>query len=102
MNTGEVIALAKAFGGGSGGGGSSGGGVLVVNGTPSGDGVVLDKTCKEIWDAMKSGGVVLDGVRVLNPIVKAGKNANEYSFYTHDGMIFNGSGDNEYPTWSDK
>ena len=45
MNTGEVIALIKAFGGS--GGGSSGGGVLVVhmvNGT-------LDKTWREVYDA---------------------------------------------------
>ena len=52
MNTGEVIALAKAFGGGSGGGGSSGGGVLVVHNV---DGT-LDKTWQEIVNAMASGG----------------------------------------------
>ena len=45
MNTGEVIALIKAFGGS--GGGSSGGGVLVVHDV---DGT-LDKTWQEIHDA---------------------------------------------------
>ena len=54
MNTGEVIALIKAFGG-SGGGGSSGGGVLVVhyeNGA-------LDKTWQEIHDAVVAGQFIL-------------------------------------------
>ena len=49
MNTGEVIALIKAFGGG--GGGSSGGGVLVVNETVDGDTHTLDKTYEEIMAA---------------------------------------------------
>ena len=96
----EIKAIAEMFSNMS--GGSSGGGVLVVNGTPSGNEIVLDKTCKEIWDAMKSGGVVIDAVSLLYPVVQASKNTNEYSFYTHDGMIFKGSGDNEYPEWSDK
>ena len=55
MNTGEVIALIKAFGGS--GGGSSGAGVLVVTYT---DGT-LDKTWKEIDDARKTGIVTLIG-----------------------------------------
>lgn len=49
MNTGEVIALIKAFGGG--GGGSSGGGVLVVHETVSDMTHTLDKTWQEIVDA---------------------------------------------------
>lgn len=51
MNTGEVIALIKAFGGG--GGGSSGGGVLVANMTLNDAGTIgtLDKTWQEIHDA---------------------------------------------------
>ena len=52
MNTGEVIALIKAFGGG--GGGSSGGGVLVVNVIPEGEEsatMTMDKTWQEIYDA---------------------------------------------------
>lgn len=49
MNTGEVIALIKAFGGS--GGGSSGGGVLVVNVTTSGNTMTLDKTWQEIHDS---------------------------------------------------
>jgi hypothetical protein len=49
MNTGEVIALIKAFGGS--GGGSSGGGVLVIHETVSGNTHTLDKTWQEIHDA---------------------------------------------------
>ena len=52
MNTGEVIALIKAFGGG---GGSSGGGVLVVHRNVD----TLDKTWQQIHDALLSGGAVL-------------------------------------------
>lgn len=55
MTTGEVIALIKAFGGS--GGGSSGGGVLVVHETVSGDTHTLDKTWKQIADAVDSGGL---------------------------------------------
>ena len=55
MNTGEVIALIKAFGGG--GGGSSGGGVLVIHETVSGTTHTLDKTWKQIADAVDSGGL---------------------------------------------
>lgn len=57
MTTGEVIALIKAFGGGSGGGG--GGGVLVVHQTVTQDGddtlYTLDKTYKELTDAINGG-----------------------------------------------
>jgi hypothetical protein len=53
MNTGEVIALIKAFGGG--GGGSSGGGVLVVHLTQNEATFTMDKTYSEI----KSADVVL-------------------------------------------
>ena len=49
MNTGEVIALAKSFGGS--GGGSSGGGVLVIHETVSGTTHTLDKTWQEIHDS---------------------------------------------------
>jgi hypothetical protein len=101
MTTGEVISLIKAFGG-SGGGGSSGGGVLVVGGTPSGDEIVLDKTCKEIWDAMKSGGVVIDAGNQLYPVMQASKGTIEYSFYINGGIVFIGRGDDGFPVWSDK
>lgn len=55
MNTGEVIALIKAFGGS--GGGSSGGGVLIVHSTYDDDTGIetLDTTAKVIMTAMKSG-----------------------------------------------
>lgn len=54
MNTGEVIALAKSFGGS--GGGSSGGGVLVLHEAESG---ALDKTYAEIKSASNAGVVLL-------------------------------------------
>lgn len=63
MNTGEVIALIKAFGGG--GGGSSGGGVLMVHDV---DGT-LDKTYAEIKAASNEGIVVVlreDGILYLS------------------------------------
>lgn len=56
MNTGEVIALIKAFGGG--GGGSSGGGVLVVHDV---DGT-LDKTWAEIAEAVPEKPVLIISV----------------------------------------
>lgn len=56
MNTGEVIALIKAFGGG--GGGSSGGGVLVVGITNVGSSYISNKTAAEIYAAIKTGAVV--------------------------------------------
>lgn len=56
MNTGEVIALIKAFGGG--GGGSSGGGVLVVHQDEYG---TLDKTWQEIHDALAAGQIPVIG-----------------------------------------
>lgn len=54
MNTGEVIALAKAFGGG---GGGSGGGVLYV--TASQDNSTLDKNFEEIQGALDAGKTVV-------------------------------------------
>ena len=56
VGIGEVIALHKALGGG---GGSSGGGVLVVHQTVTQDGnntlYTLDKTYKELTDAINGG-----------------------------------------------
>jgi len=56
MTIGEVIALIKAFGSG---GGSSGGGVLVVHQTVTQSGndtlYTLDKTYKELTDAINGG-----------------------------------------------
>lgn len=59
MNTGETIALIKAFGNG-GGGGSSGGGVLVVGATFTETTMTLDKTWQEIHDADVAFVVVTD------------------------------------------
>lgn len=56
MNTGEVIALIKAFGGS--GGGSSGGGALVVHASDA-ELPVLDKTWTEIKNAWDGGSIVI-------------------------------------------
>ena len=94
MTTGEVIALIKAFGGG--GGGSSGGGVLVVGATRSGNKIICDKTCEEMWDAMKTGGVLVDGTTFVWTIVYATNN-DGYTFVTFDNLTFVGDNDNDNP-----
>ena len=85
MNTGEVIALIKAFGGS--GGGSSGGGVLVVHDV---DGT-LDKTWQEIHDALLTGGAIVlraDGQDAYCDIIfKAVKSSDESSFNVACGSI---------------
>ena len=57
MTAGAVLALIKALGGSGGGGG--GGGALIVNGTTVGATTTLDKTWKEISDAIKSSGAYI-------------------------------------------
>lgn len=83
MNTGEVIALIKAFGGG--GGGSSGGGVLVVhdvNGT-------LDKTWNEIKTAALNQGVVLQSDEVITTKfeISGSEALGGYSVYAIDEYL---------------
>lgn len=97
VGIGEVIALHKALGGG----GSSGGGVLVVGVTESGDYLVCDKTCKEMWDGMKDGGVVIDGTTWLYSVCNA-INDDGYSFVSYEGPTFTGNSDNDYPTVKNK
>ncbi len=97
MTTGEVIALIKAFGGG---GGSSGGGVLVVGTTMSDNKIICDKTCKEMWDAMKTGGVLVDGTTLVYTIVYATNEDGAYTFVTLDNVTFSGNNDNDNPTAS--
>lgn len=79
MNTGEVIALIKAFGGG--GGGSSGSGVLVVHETVSGGTHTLDKTWQEIHDA-DFAVVVSDipPIKSIQPIVSIGAGINDIPY----------------------
>ena len=91
---GEIVALAKGLGG-SGGGGSSGG-VLVVTNT---DGT-LNKTCKEIYDASRSGIVVIVTDNEANILVQSGKYNGSYFFniiFKLAIVQFSGNGDNEYP-----
>lgn len=84
MNTGEVIALIKAFGGS--GGGSSGGGVLVVN--IDEEHTTLDKTWQEIYDAVKNGTVVIflqnmsDG-EIQQPYLESIASKGGYGVYLH-------------------
>ena len=91
---GEIVALAKGLGG-SGGGGSSGR-VLVVGVTVSDGFARCDKTCKEMWDAMKTGAVVLDGITFVYTVVNAINDAG-YQFITFDNLSFTGTTDNDYP-----
>jgi pyrroline-5-carboxylate reductase len=78
MNTGEVIALIKAFGGG---GGSFGGGVLVVhdvNGT-------LDKTWNEIKAAALNQGVAVQvSENHISSYVELSGSSDAYSVYAID------------------
>lgn len=94
MNTGEVIALIKAFGGS--GGGSSGGGVLVVH---IDENLTLDKTWQEIHDAMLSGGAVYvsrnGGVSVFT---FAGNNGSQYHVDAASGDEFYTSTTDGYPS----
>ena len=101
MNTGEVIALIKAFGGG--GGGSSGGGVLVVHGTASETVVTLDKTFKQIEDGMTSGGVVIldegpGGSSVGTHIVTGTyKESGVYEVYSANETTYSADSEDGYP-----
>jgi len=79
MNTGEVIALIKAFGGG---GGSSGGGALVVELDNDGN---LDITAGELFSAVQAGYVVVKGAfgqlgNLVLPVVAAINNDGGYTF----------------------
>lgn len=118
MNTGEVIALIKAFGGG--GGGSSGGGVLVVHMVydEENDNEYTDKTWKEIYDAPMAvivEDVVIPGgttVKNINPVARVYHEGSEYSvdFYTHskgqdkvlvDEVKLVTDSENGYLTWAE-
>ena len=78
-------------------GGSSGGGVLVVGTTVSENRVICDKTCKEMWDAMKTGGVLVDGTTFVYTIVYA-TNDDGYTFCTYnENITFDGVNDDDYP-----
>ena len=102
MNTGEVIALIKAFGGG---GGSSGGGVLVVG--VNRETGALDKTAGELLAAFTNGLVVvneeIDGYIDRAIIVDAHyipDEAKHYSFGVCMGSYATYSAENstDYPT----
>ena len=88
---GEIIALAKGLGGS---GGGSSGGVLVVGTTMSDNRLICNKTCKEMWDAMKTGGVLVDGTTLVYTIVYAANEDGGYTFVTYDNVTFAGDNDN--------
>lgn len=117
MNTGEVIALIKAFGGY---GGGSGGGVLVVNMVYDEvkDNDYSDKTWKEIHDApmaVIAVKAVLPGgttVNNINPVVRVYHEDSEYSafYYQHtksgdkvliDEVKLVTDSENGYLTWAE-
>lgn len=72
---------------GEAGGGSSGGGVLVVHQTVSGTTYTLDKTWKEIRDAMKVGVVVME--------VESYNDSNVMETYVIYDASYKGEGDFE-------
>ena len=92
----EIAAIAEMFANMS--GGSSGGGVLVVGTTMSDNKVICDKTCKEMWDAMKTGGVLVDATTFVYTIVNAQNDNTGYTFTTYNNIIFKGSDDNDNPS----
>ncbi len=102
MNTGEVIALIKAFGGG---GGSSGGGVLVVNMTWNGSTATADKTALEIYNAAQSGVVAFkedngEGCSAVGLLHSVRLDSGLYEFYVGncDGCyVFTATSGSEYP-----
>ena len=106
MNTGEVIALIKAFGGS--GGGSSGGGVLVVNVTePEADLHVCDKTAGEILAACKTGIVVFvetsGGEEHVSVCTSASLSGGEHVFKPGTAnYIYVASSSTDYPTYDDR
>lgn len=84
-DTGKTIALIKALGNG----GGSGGGVLVVHDVDD----TLDKTWKEIHDAMLSGGAVIQkGETNVLTVISVGAG--------HEQYIVIGAGDGRYSTSS--
>jgi hypothetical protein len=99
MNTGEVIALIKAFCGG--GGGSSGGGVLVVNMVSDETGE-LDKTWKEISDAGFSVLKQIDGAETVFAVISSiGYDAGDNQYYvTYGDGSFVANSQTDYPAWS--
>ena len=99
MNTGEVIALIKAFGGG--GGGSSGGGVLVVHTTEgSGGANVCDKTAAEMYQAFQNGLVQFyDGTGYALCISAANVDGSGYFFYVGGSeATFHADSGTDFPT----
>ena len=107
MNTGEVIALIKAFGGG--GGGSSGGGVLVIHETVSGNTHTLDKTWQEIHDADFAVVVYEFGpVKSIKPIISTGAGIEDapylaivYNYEQASAIQYTTPSANGYPSYTE-
>ena len=97
MNTGETIALIKAFGGS--GGGSSGGGVLVVHDVEG----TLDKTWQEIWDAAGTvpAYVVISDSTEIDWDQIAVVLANTHRLSTASGVFYQAESANDYPVLSE-
>jgi len=87
-STSYLMGRGSAGGGGGGGGGSS---VLVVNVTSSGTIYTMDKTFKQIFDGMISGGVVVVDSSGIGIYIQA-----VTSVYTEDGLYEVAIGDVTY------
>ena len=104
MNTGEVIALIKAFGGG----GGSSGGVLVVNVTePEADLHVCDKTAGEMLAACKTGIVVFveTGESEESVAVCTSASLDDMGYLFKRGTAnysYAASSSTDYPTYDDR
>ena len=104
----EIKAIAEMFANMSGGGGSSGGGVLVVHETVSGDTHTLDKTWKQIADAVDSGGLPyvvmineMDGNIIKNVhIVDSVANGSGLYIVGLDGNGYATADENGYPSYT--
>lgn len=98
MNTGEVIALIKAFGSG---GGSSGGGVLVVNDV---DGT-LDKTWQEIADSdlciLNYYGAKMIQYGGSEPIGQGKFKVFFWDFYESSQVVYEADTPTDYPVYAE-
>lgn len=88
---------------GSGGGGGTGGGALVVTATQSGAYVTLDKTWKELADAMESGIVPVilynDGTNKYKETVTYINDMSDYYYVSTSSFSFETETETGYPSY---
>ena len=88
---------------GSGGGGGTGGGAMVATATKSGAYVTLDKTWKELADAMESGIVpvvlYIDGTNKYKETVTIIQEASDYYYANTSSFSFETDTETGYPSF---